>query len=406
MPQVPRGKGLAPLPRRQAAWWAATTGLALFTARRVPRHAAPQPLVGMEYETWFACQAAPGAPTVEAVRQKAARQVLALHPPQPSLNAPDLALQLAELQSLEECTWINGWHGREATPLLGTYRSSDPRVLDQHLAWLESAGIDFLLVDWSNNLGGNWQSGTALGIMAATYNLFEALVRRRSPLRLALLLGLDAGQVGTAPFLQQVDLVDQLVLRVPAFRAHYLEFHGRPLLPVYTGPTSNPPPAWDDPRFTVRWVNAFAETTHANQFGCWSWLDRSPQVTYRFTASGQAVAEAVTVAAGYPGSGAPASWLAPDAGPRRHGATYLAQWAVAFEARPEVVLLCQWNEFAQPDQYDPEHSNDMEPTAPHGYGVHGPGGWGTYYLDLTRTMVAAFHAGRPQPRVRLDPRVP
>jgi hypothetical protein len=361
----------------------------------------------MEMETWYACPSPLGAPEAGRLEAEARAQQTAIAVANGrDLNAPNLALLLADAEARLGC---NPWSTREATPLLGTYWSSATRVIAQHAIWLADAGLDFVLVDWSNNLGANWENGVALSIMGATWNLLETYRRLPHHPRVALLLGLDDGQAGTPRFQQQVELVQQAFMGHPPFAGLFLEFLGRPLLTVYTGPTAAPPPQWNDQRFTVRWVNAFEEVTHANAYGAWSWIDRQPQVVYRAVEAGGTpglVAEAVTVAAAYPGSGAPANWLAPDAGPRRHGATYLDQWSVAFAARPEVVLLCQWNEFRTPDQYDPEHSNDMEPTALHGWGVHGPGGWGTYYLDLTRTLVSAYKAGRPLPSVRLDPEVP
>lgn len=367
-------------------------------------------LVGMEYETWFTCISPYGAPTLENVPREADRQSAQLSGSAPalSLRQTDLAIALAKATTAQACRPVNGWVGREATPLLGTYRSSNPAVIRQHAAWLGGAGVDFLLIDWSNNLGNNWQNGVALGIMAATYNLAHTYTSIPHHPRLALLLGLDQGKV-TPRLQQQVDLLYDLLLRNPRLRTLYQEFLGKPLLGVFTGPRFVPPPTWDDKRFTVRWVNGFNETTHGNRYGYWSWIDRVPQVTYRGQAGKQGTvrtAEAVTVAAGYPGTGAPAGWLAADAGPRRHGATYVKQWRTAFRVRPEVVLLCQWNEFAQPDQYDVERSNDMEPTALDGHGVHGNGGWGHYYLDLTATMVHAFKAGRPQPHPVLNPARP
>lgn len=377
------------------------------------------PLVGMEYETWFTC-AMGGTPSAAAVQAEAARKRAALAPAttvRPTLKSSHLALGLAHQVAAADdvdgsCPTrpAAGWAGREATPLLGTYESSDPRVITQHATWLADAGVDFLLIDWSNNFGGNWSNGVAVGIMAATYNLALTYVKLRRRPKFALLLGLDHGQAGTPRFQELVDTVWTLFLEPPAMRALYQEFLGKPLLGVFTGPRWSPPPSWSDPRFTVRWVNGFNETTHGNRLGYWSWIDRQPQVTYRQGSAphGQAtpVAEAVTVAAGWPGGGPKSQHGWSAGGARQHGQTYLDQWAVAFSARPEVVLCCQWNEFAQPDQYSVSMSNDMEPTQLHGFGAHGDGGWGTYYLDLTAQMVHAIHAGRPQPHVRLNPAMP
>ncbi len=389
----------------------AIEGCAMFGARN------RGPLVGMEYETWFTC-AMGGAPGVAAIQAEAQRKRAALSASVKGvkLNDPHLAVDLGALALTAEdvdgkCPGrpAAGWNGREATPVLGTYESSNPKVIRQHAAWIAGAGVDFVLIDWSNNFGANWSNGVALGIMAATYNLALTYRKLTHRPKFCLLLGLDGGHAATARFQQQVDMIWTLFLQPTALRHLYQEFLGKPLLTVFTGPRWTPHPSWSDPRFTVRWVNGFNETTHGNRLGYWSWIDRAPQVTYRAVTGAHGkttrVAEAVTVAAGWPGGGPKArhGW---GKGGRDHGRTYMDQWAVAFRVRPEVVLLCQWNEFKQPDQYSVELSNDMEPTSLHGFGAHGDGGWGTYYLDLTSRMVHAIKAGHPQPRVRLNPAMP
>lgn len=398
--------------RRQVLGAAATLALApALGGCAVGRSGGNGPLVAMEYETWFTC-AVGREPSAEAITAQAEDKQQAVQ-----LAAGGSVGRLAATQRALLAKDVDGrcatrpsaaWSGREATPVLGTYESADPKVIRQHAQWISDAGADFLLVDWSNNFGGNWSNGVALGIMAATYTLAQTYRTLRKKPRFALLLGLDDKQAGTPTFIQQVEMIWTLFIQSD-LRPLYQDYLGKPLLCVFTGPRFTAPPVWNDPRFTVRWVNGFNETTHGNERGFWSWIDRTPQITYRqeVGASGvKLVAEAVTVAAGFPGGGPSTQHGWGTAGARNHGQTYLDQWAVAFRARPEVVLLCQWNEFNQPDQYSVEESNDMEPTAMGGYGVHGNGGWGTYYLDLTTQMVAAFRAGKPQPQVKLNPAMP
>jgi len=38
-------------------------------------------------------------------------------------------------------------------PTIGPYRSDDRSVIRQHATWLADAGVDFIWIDWSNNLG-------------------------------------------------------------------------------------------------------------------------------------------------------------------------------------------------------------------------------------------------------------
>jgi len=72
------------------------------------------------------------------------------------------------------------------------------------------------------------------------------------------------------------------------------------------------------------------------------------------------------------------------------------------------VLLHQWNEFTGApngsewygDSYTVELSDDMEPVSLTADGYRGDsGGWGYYYLNLTRALVRLFHQQEPQDTV-------
>ena len=96
---------------------------------------------------------------------------------------------------------------------------------------------------------------------------------------------------------------------------------------------------------------------------------------------------------------------------RDHGAPYLESWKIAFENRPRVIQIHQWNEFAgQPDdkgmgpgvkqkvfgdEYSLELSDDLEPTQLHGCGFRGCGGWGYYYMNLTKALISLYRNETP-----------
>lgn len=169
------------------------------------------------------------------------------------------------------------WTSPEAKPVLGFYRSDDPAVITQHAKWITRSGIDFILVDWSNNLGGNWTNGIADAIIAATDKLFEVYATLAAHPQVTLLLGLDNGQVGTTNFNAQIDLITQHYLNNSTYSRMLVQHDGKPLLSVYTGPTFQPPSAYTSDTFTVRMMGAYMETT-LNPTGAWSWLDRVPVV--------------------------------------------------------------------------------------------------------------------------------
>lgn len=76
--------------------------------------------------------------------------------------------------------------------MLGTYSSLDEKVIRQHAKWITYAGLDHILIDWSNNLGGNWTSGTAEKIIAGTDKLLEVYAKLPASKRpdVTLLIGL------------------------------------------------------------------------------------------------------------------------------------------------------------------------------------------------------------------------
>ena len=104
-------------------------------------------------------------------------------------------------------------------------------------------------------------------------------------------------------------------------------------------------------------------------------------------------------------------WLDPKAVGRDHGAPYLESWKVAFENRPRVIQIHQWNEFAgQPDdkgmgpgvkqkvfgdEYSLELSDDLEPTQLGACGYRGCGGWGYYYMNLTKALISLYRNETP-----------
>lgn len=115
--------------------------------------------------------------------------------------------------------------------------------------------------------------------------------------------------------------------------------------------------------------------------------------------------EALTLATGYFGGG---GWLGAGAVGRRGGTTYVEEFKTALQYRPQYLILHQWNEFAGQvegttsfygDSYNVELSTDMEPTSLTACGYRGCGGWGMYYLNLTRAMVAMYRQDTPEDTV-------
>jgi hypothetical protein len=121
------------------------------------------------------------------------------------------------------------------------------------------------------------------------------------------------------------------------------------------------------------------------------------EVTYN---SGTAEETVVTPSA-FP---VPGGWLDPRTVGRDHGAPYLESWKVAFETRPKFIQIHQWNEFAglkeghgggarhdsYGDEYNLEYSDDIEPTQMDKCAYRGCGGWGYYYVNLTKALISLY----------------
>ncbi|MGC8632140.1 MAG: hypothetical protein ACP5T2_07015, partial [Thermoprotei archaeon] len=172
-----------------------------------------------------------------------------------------------------------------------------------------------------------------------------------------------------------------------------LYYEGKPLLLVLDTAMAG---GWSDPNFTVRYMGAQLQVT-GDSMGYWSWMDGSidPTVAYR-----DGNPEAVTVTPAFFG---PQGWLGSGAVGRRNGATYIQEWKLPLKYKPRFILICQWNEFAgQPngsaayyDQYSVQYSNDIEPTQLEGWGYRGRGGWGYYYLALTKALIELYSGITP-----------
>jgi len=156
----------------------------------------------------------------------------------------------------------------------------------------------------------------------------------------------------------------------------------------------------DDSHFTNRFMSSQNQITRHHELGFWSWMDGQlePLVTYK-----DGKPEAITVT---PAFFTPLGWTAPDSYGRRNGTTYIESFNYAIKARPRVIFLHQFNEFAgQPeghglgvnhdiylDEYSIEFSDDFEPVSLTAAGFRdSSGGWGFYYLNLTRALMDVFH---------------
>lgn len=306
------------------------------------------------------------------------------------------------LVGMEYETWFGPgyaeWGKEEAVTILGHYSSLDERVLRQQTLWFNEAGINFVETDWTNNLTSAFPNKTAQECIDSTNRLLDLYLKMEQHPLLVLLVGpennrwrSDKDQYDGPWYKAQMDYIYDHYLNNPKYKGMWLMYEGKPLVTYYlNGPNPGPPPKIVDPRFTIRYVSAWLQHTHAEQYGAWSWYDQEATPTYY-----NGKVEALTITNAYPGIHPPAKglnvWIAADAAGKNYGETYRTQWEVARKYKPHFLFINQWNEFMPPDEYNVNLSNDLEPTLVTEKGDPRPSGWGFDYLNQTREEIRKYH---------------
>ena len=283
------------------------------------------------------------------------------------------------------CVW--------GTPELGFYDSADPAVIRQHAEWLADAGVDFILIDWSNNIDASNPARRDLhAIEEATEALFDVYAQLPRHPRIAIMIGGGGGRENytNGRIQAKADQVYAAFINNPRYRRLYQNYRGRPLLVDYVGtpcPFSSGVVPWDDGRFTVRHMTGFLSdqpvllsADRVSRFGFWSWEDRGAQ-SYPVV---DGRPEFMVVSAAVRGD--PCGWpCAHQRQTREGGRTFRSQWARAQSIGVDVALVQSWNEWtgcrARPgEEMNAERSNDIEPSREHG----------RFYLDLLTEEIARF----------------
>lgn len=295
-------------------------------------------------------------------------------------------------------TWFQSadWHNVWGTPDLGFYRSDDRAVIRQHAEWLAEAGVDFIWIDWSNDVnyfpGNSRPRGDFDMIESSTRVIFEEYANLERRPKISIFLGVTGAPeaVKDGRLQKKADQIYTDFVANPKFRPLMQEYLGRPLLVVYVNtpsPFQNGVPEWDDPRFTVRWMTGYVSEQNRlrtadriSRFGYWSWEDRGLQ-TY---AVNNGHPEAMVVTAASRAQGQPGEKRYIPAAPRNDGQTFLQQWSRARQIGPKFAMVVSWNEWHKGEQPSAEISKDIEPSKEHGH----------FYLDLLKQEAALFKAGR------------
>lgn len=301
------------------------------------------------------------------------------------------------------------WAGVEmwTSPNLGKYNSDDRAVIRQHAEWLADAGVDFVWVDWSNNLDYNVTMDSVLTdpirtdfamIERSTLFMFEEYSKMRAEGKktpnISIFIGnpdpLQATGVSDGRLTRKATQVNDWFVnnpQHPEYKSLLEMYNGKPLLVSYAGtptPWQTTAPPWSDNRFTVRFMtgfitdqsNLFNQTTKESTRGYWSWEDRGIQ---SFTVD-NGFAEAMMVVASWRPHGKPGDSDYVAAGERKNGKTFKEEWARARLLGVRYAMVGTWNEYITGEQHSAEVSKDIEPNKI----------WGDKYLVLLKEEIKRF----------------
>ena len=328
----------------------------------------------------------------------------------------------------------------EAIPVVGIYDSYNEDVIRQHVLWFMDLGVNFIMPDWSNHIWAkkHWNEieGGARSIVHATTVFLEVLAKMRDEgidvPKVALMPGISNGPPATMVALnEEMEWIYQNYVLNPRFKGLFQEFEGKPLMIILdtgalgskkgTAKSAFRVPFFkqtlamseteldafrraqgpvDDSHFTIRWMSSQNQVTLHHELGFWSWMDGSlePMVTYK-----DGKAEAITVTNAF---FEPLGWTAPNTWGKRGGTTYIESFKFALKSKPQVIFLHQFNEFAGQtpgnglgenhdiylDEHSMEFSDDFEPVSMTAAGLRDKtGGWGFYYLNMTRALMDIFN---------------
>ena len=281
-------------------------------------------------------------------------------------------------------------------PMLGKYRSDDEAVIYQHGVWLANAGVDFVFVDWSNDIAYEPTTMHDLRkdfsmIEDATEVLFRVWGTIPGAPKICIFSGPGHVQSDQDTFKNgrmkaKNDQIYKTFIENEEFNKMYYYYEGKPLLMCYAATPSffqNNVSPYEDDRFTMRWVTGYVgqqgslydkETYVSKMF--WSWEERGTQT---FTVFG-GKPEAMTVTASSRQQSKPGQSGYIPAYPRNNGETFKKQWERARLIGVKLALVVSFNEWSTGEQPSVEVSKDIEPSQT----------LGTFYLDLLREQIRLF----------------
>lgn len=303
-------------------------------------------------------------------------------------NPKDRLVGLAYSTWFQDANWQNVW----GTPELGYYRSDDRRVIRQHAEWIADAGVDYVWVDWSNDV--LYTPGVTKGrtdfemIENSVKVMFEEYSQMKKHPKISIFIGCPdwPKAVDDGKLTAKADQVYEWFCKDPKYRKIMQDYLGKPLLVVYVNtptPWQTGIPKWNHPKFTVRWMTGFItqqpylmdETKTISRYGYWSWEDRGPQTVAPYRGTAEAMVCVACYRKEYDDS-----VLSPG---RRNGQTFREQWARVRKVGPRICNVVSFNEWTKGEQPSAEGSKDVEPSKEFGH----------LYMSILKDEIAKFKRG-------------
>ncbi len=300
------------------------------------------------------------------------------------------------------------WSTAQGVPLLGFYNSLNRDITRQHVIWFIESGVDFIVADWSNHI---WFKKSWKDIGAGSWELIDATTAALDELAAMRDEGLDVPKFtlltgishvpppdGPRCVNEQLAWIHDHYVANPKYAGLWQTFEGKPLImPLNLGASYLKNHYKLDERFCIRFMGAGTDHNEEAQLGLWSWMDHE----YPGTPMKNGMVESMTASVGsFEGMG----WLGARTRGRRNGATLVEDWNYVMQRQPKMVQLHQFNEFTGAregqahgpgkdqfyDSYSIALSDDFEPVTLDQAAYRGEDGYGFYYLNLVRALVALY----------------
>ncbi len=276
-------------------------------------------------------------------------------------------------------------------PALGYYRSDERAVIRTHMTQLAEAGVDFIIMDYTyesdHNVGSRfWEIYTRIPMDAICDTIIEMRAEGLKAPYIVFWLGTGYGPL--------YKLFYDRYLNVDKWRDCFVYWNEKPFVLTWTEDADTCP--YLD-RLTVRTMRGLGSVIPEKRH--WSFL--TIDTWGQFAPAPDGTPEQVTVSVA-----TQETYMSlPTAHGRQGGLFWFKQWYNAFAIRPKIVTLTWWNEWCAQrlevapnvyeftDNYDIEHSRDLEPME---------GGHGDLYYRRLKDYIAAYKAHTSCPVTLMD----